>query len=412
MDETFNHSGDFVREISEIADDPVEYIEGDIVRDTDTGKYYKYIGNLNNYLDLRNGGIVTIDFMSNTELCYSPTVEKIATKYFSNMPTEAFSAFHFPLRSQKLPDLTDVPLHPGTDKIYDIVHPCRYLTMYKTDQVKKYQKDIFNRKYIPTDYTWLAHRIENLVIKDKIPHYADNNELHRFLEQILTVQISGFNQVWHYIQTLRSQNIANQTAIHHKDLELRDLPSNLQFYIKIVTQEIEDNYEGIWDINGLPQEHIIATGLCYLPCKKSSQIVFKRPLYPEELSYLRALTSQTPPQAIRQIRSVPLGSLEIDSSEIPVISVFSNGYFHKAEPIIWDILGEKEPLHQTIIAFFLVNPDVEVPDFSNTPPSDIETTMHFKNGKTMHNPILLENLTARNSNREFLNGQEIDFCEY
>ena len=141
MDNTFNNSTDFVQEISEIADDPVEYIEGDIIRDTDTGKYYKYVGSLNKYLDLLNGGIVTIDYMRSTELCYSPTVENITTRYFSSMPIEAFSAFHFPLRTYRLPELISVPLHPGTDKIYDIVHPCRYLTMCKTDDVKKYQKD-------------------------------------------------------------------------------------------------------------------------------------------------------------------------------------------------------------------------------------------------------------------------------
>jgi hypothetical protein len=191
-----------------------------------------------------------------------------------------------------------------------------------------------------------------------------------------------------------------------RDFVKRDemLPETLQFYLKVVDIEIETGavHKGVWHIEGLPEEQIIATGIYYLDCPLKSKIIYKRDYTCIEEDFLFACIGQDVPstydKALRH-SYLPLGEVTITGRSM---LFFPNTHIHKVQPIFNDT---SNVVHRQCVVFFMVDPKVTLPDWDSV---DTSTLINTKD----HPEILKENMTDRMMYKGTINPREINFCEH
>jgi len=439
----FAVSKHFLSEFLDIECSNLLFIPGDIV--IIDGTAYKATDATYIFVNIITGTVCHInidDIEADDIVVFSPPVHKVFDKYRERSINE-FGSEGFTVNKVDIVipeffnnlDYTKIPQHPGITnaKIYDIMHPSRYLTHSRFKTVNS--SDCFQRKYSNSNYTWVAHRVNKGKIIDKIA----KPELQDLLEMVLAHQMTGFDRAWKYVQLLA--NTHHDKSMPHTmfknsddykpecnkspnqaidEFNVRDLPDNLQVYIKVIDMHLENNdeyYTGVWHMEGLPEEHIIATGLCYLPTSVNVNISFKRDYHPGERSYLFWNADQSPAYSWNSASSqhIPMGNLNIESdTEKCQLAVFPNSHFHQVNPIETEFYYTKRKItSRKLVVFFLVNPDVTVADFDNTPVDEIIDTMQVDaDGKSFYHPALLETMEARRGNKELLNCKDIEFCEH
>ncbi len=425
--EMINKSSTFVKDIqsSPGADKYYGYIKGDLVEIH--GQIYEYVFDheeshiVKSLSDYSTTSIRDVD-VGNIKLIRCPIVENVYDKYFQQQVTESLYFQDYTYSDTdvfKSIDLKTVPHHPQDYEInivYDMVHPSRYITPFKVTSENK-SEDIFKRPYIPSNHRWISNRVVSGKIIDEIPHMkrSDNAVFYNYLEALLSQMMPHFNKCWKYVQAIpKYKSTDNVTRMNDtKEPELTDLPENLQFYLKAVDIEIDETYHGVWHLEGMAQEHIVASGLYYPPSPIESEILFKRVFTPTETIDLWETIGQSHPSSLREVMSqnyMPLGNIKIPKNEGKIL-VFPNTHVHKVQAMINENYDQHE--HRKVIAFFLVDPTIKtVPDYGSVKQKDILETMSLKDKHTLYHDSLLENMMDRKRNKDSLNLYNIEFCEH
>lgn len=332
-------------------------------------------------------------------------------------------------------DLSKAFKHPRSDTmkeqgivVHDILHPC--MRLYQTSLAGKFcpkRTNRFGKAYIDSNHQWVPHSVTISPDGAKIelgPDLAKNPELCSYLEQLLPQMMPGFRQTYQYLESLTRPDgddafpfeyfssvdkVCNLEDIDIERGQNAHLPHRLQFYLKVVDIEIPEDtwYEGVWHLEGMPQEHIIATGIYYLDIMtqyhglQSPHIVFKREYQCHEHNYLHSIIGQGVASTVHDMMAnyMPLGSLETKGGHAVF---FPNTHIHRVQPFYNNTLGT---IHRQFVVFFLVDPEVTLPDFGTVKSEDIVDSI-----KDMD--VLTENMKTRMICKENLNPREINFCEH
>lgn len=366
------------------------------------------------------------------------SVFSLISKYALRPATEGITVY--PLHDQDDSFMTTFDLagafkHPRSDAmkeqgivVHDILHPC--MRLYPTELVRKFcskRANRFGKAYIDSSHQWIPHSVTIGPSGAKIEHGPDlakDPELCAYLEQLLPKMMPGFRQTFQYLESLtRPYKDDSFPDDYFDDVdEVRDLkdidiekgqqallPHRLQFYLKVVDIEIPADtwYEGVWHLEGMPQEHIIATGIYYLNiaapyCElKSPHLAFKRDYQCNEHIYLFSSVGQTVASTVHELMAnyMPLGSLETKGGHAVF---FPNTHIHRVQPFY---NSTSETIHRQFVVFFLVDPEVTLPDFGLSEPKSVVDTR-------ANMDALTENMKTRMVCKETLNPRKINFCEH
>lgn len=314
--------------------------------------------------------------------------------------------------------------------VSDILHPClRLIPSHVVREFGSKRSNRFGKEAIDADHQWIPHGV--IVRPDGVkiepgPDLTANPDLQAYLESLLRVMMPGFRSTWKYLESLERPGSDDTfpfdyVACPHKVLDLKDidvergraaeLPHKLQFYLKVVDIEIPSDewYQGVWHLEGMPQEQIVATGIYYLDIQgapewdtlKPPELVFKREYHSAEHNYLYSSIGQTEPHTVHELMAdfLPLGSLQAHDGHAVF---FPNTHVHRVQPF-HNTTGET--IHRQFVVFFLVDPEVNLPDFTTIDKGCIIDTRETP-------AALTENMETRMMCKEELNPRDINFCEH
>jgi len=396
--------------------------DGEVVRSTGCTD-----GSCNPYVVSVADGSVYLYEEGNTKLLYNP-VHDIIKEHTERQAVEAVVRYPLPylktgdkVISEK--DLKDVPKHPNRDldgvTVYDILHPC--MKLYPSADYNKLGANRFGMKPIDSEYCWVPHRVH---INDdgfvNIETLVDTQLLlYKHLTRVLEGMVPGFKHVWQYLQGLErpdedneydrgyESNVSEVLALEDFTTNTETLPSSLQFFMKVVNIEIDScaSYDGVWHVEGMPQEHIVATGIYYLDSPaKGAELIFKRQFHSCEHTYLFSNIGQSDSASFHEIFNnmyMPLGTIKTTPGSV---LVFPNTHAHKVQPFTND---EEETIFRPFVVFFMVDPEITLPDFSTVDPAKVVSTFD--------DPELVElkkNMQRRMYCKESMNPREMNFCEH
>lgn len=310
-------------------------------------------------------------------------------------------------------DLSAVLKHPGSNPgvtIHDVLHPSQFLMKNKNTEDNRFHRELVESKHV-----WIPETMRRA--DDGQYHFREYVRGSLLLEEVFQQLLPDLRRAWTYAQVVKmppqdyedSDDIAILDLLEAKDIrceDASDLPDELQVYLKIVDIELEPDstHSGVWHLEGLPDEHIVATGIYYFPCNVPSQILFKRHHSCIERSTLYYNTGQGDHIAESFRHSyMPLGTVHLPSDETSGASpeattlVFPNTHIHRVLPCYNDT---EEEVHRKAVIFFLVDPAVP-----------IETTCDVVDTRK-HPTALKNNMEARMKEKGNLQPLEINFCEH
>ena len=374
--------------------------------------------------------VFSVEDLYFNNVIYSPAITKVFTDMMDCSIDECWtSIFNNDFSAIMNPDLwKNVPIHPKGPSVdvtvSDLVHPCRYLTEY----IGIEGTNTFGRTYTDIEYSWIAHRVHEGKIIDEIPHMkrSEHESFYETLESTLKHMMDGFELAYDFVKGYDPSTsfiedyeiLASDTCASSCTSLPTALPKKLQFYIKVVDMMIpsELSYNGVWHLEGVPEEHIIATGLCYLPYEIKTEdsdskidisIAFKRVMTKREAERLYYSIGQGEPYLHSYLNKtlMPLGTHHIDDKNI---IVFPNTHVHRVQ----GFGADSRDIHRKFIAFFLVDPSKEVPYYDGLPTDSIIETMTMKDGNTEYAEELISNMEHRRTAKSSLTPTHIEFCEH
>ena len=331
-----------------------------------------------------------------------------------------------------------VTLHPGTSDgiiVKDIIHPCQYLApgvglMGHVGYEGHEDHDRFRRPYVGAEHRWISHQLQreprSFVYEFKSLPPNVTLEHGQLLAGVFNRLFPHLQDAWRYVQAvskgcdfqpgddersmssltpedlLRAADVSKfmRGRLHESDLD--NLPAELQVYIKVVDITIGAGsiYKGVWHLEGLPEEHIVATALYYPPCALDSQIIYKRQHYSTEVDTMVMVAGQDSDAAWELRHSfMPLGTVQLDRDQAHYL-VFPNTHIHRVQPIHNPTAA---PIHRQAVAFFLVDPHERLPKWSEVA-SPVPTEEQPG--------VLLRNMESRMKLKGSLQPLEINFCEH
>eukprot|EP00051_Salpingoeca_urceolata_P016212 m.214080 g.214080 ORF g.214080 m.214080 type:complete len:523 (-) comp18617_c0_seq3:3901-5469(-) len=152
-----------------------------------------------------------------------------------------------------------------------------------------------------------------------------------------------------------------------RDAELKG--KTVQVITKVVNYILQpgQSYHGVWHVEGMSHEHIIASGIYYYETSEGVQdngLSFRRGLHEnEEESIVMAYRHEEPPPFDYSKAVIDLGTIETPQNRV---LVFPNSHQHKVKSILVpessDVPGVRK-----IICFFLVDPEHRVTSTADIP---------------------------------------------
>jgi hypothetical protein len=182
----------------------------------------------------------------------------------------------------------------------------------------------------------------------------------------------------------------------------------LQVIPKLVQYEVDaDNtFEGVWHVEGMSHEHIVATALFILdrePHLDGGTLRFKRGYTREEAGQVFWNINQVRPVPVDDMVNeamVPLGSVDTPQGRLVV---FPNSHVHKLTPMRSTTGGRAT---RRIVVFWLVDPEVRILSTADVP---------RQQGSMSHERALAHRLSLmeeRRTHKQSHNVREISLCEH
>lgn len=313
--------------------------------------------------------------------------------------------------------------HPGSRKtVRDIVHPSLFCYVEGVSKIKNPKSmpkklecgdmDFWGRQYEDSKYQWLPSEffIEESG-KVSINSYINNLDQNKYpqsyplLANIFEKFVPMFEKV---CSNLRNDFYGTESNHNGKAICIPLRNRNLQVVTKIVEYRVnkEENFDGVWHVEGMSHENIIATGLYIFKREENfngAEIEFRRFLYEDEGS---EIIYSTPQNANRQTDQMgggdvkPLGRLETPEGRA---IVFPNSHIHKLTNMV---SADGKDAVRRILVFWLVNPDVKIVSSRDVAPQ--QTVMTFKEAKKYQ----LELMKERKLHKESFMEREVFLCEH
>mmetsp|Transcript_31089 Transcript_31089/g.75821 ORF Transcript_31089/g.75821 Transcript_31089/m.75821 type:complete len:475 (-) Transcript_31089:198-1622(-) len=291
--------------------------------------------------------------------------------------------------------------HPNSnDRVLDHVHPALYPYVkgvsYLDPSSKGYadhkggateQTDFFGRKYEDSVYQWLpselkvsengkSARFQSYI--NNLPR-GENAPLYSGLENLFVKFIPNLELVLAYINTVRFPTEEDMNELYDLEQKLTQLdglkiPSlkgkTVQVIPKIVDYVLkpEEHYEGVWHVEGMSHENIVATCLCILDRDVSIEggaLQFRRAFTVNEAAHIF--------ETIPQCRAQPLEDIIVDKGLTSLgkvetkegrLIIFPNSHVHRVMRMVNK--GSKVA-RRRIVVFFIVNPTKRIISTADIP---------------------------------------------
>lgn len=341
--------------------------------------------------------------------------------------------------------------HPGSGStVRDIVHPSLYcyvdgvsqvhhsdLSNFDVQSLKKsndiLDMDYWGRKYEDSKYQWLpAEFFVDNHGKVSINSYINNLDKSKYptaydcLSKIFEQFLPAFEKVcsdldndFYGVDRKPKNTIAKSFLNLFKNKEEPEPIENqnstfplrnrkLQVVTKIVEYNVnkEENFEGVWHVEGMSHENILATGLYIFHRDDNflgADIQFRRFLYESEGEALIYSTPQNANRPTDQMAGgdvLPLGTLSTPNGRA---IVFPNSHIHQLSNMSSsDGMNAK----RRILVFWLVNPDVPIVSTAHVEPQ--QNTMSFEEAKKYQLSLMHE----RKTHKEDFSEREVFLCEH
>lgn len=320
--------------------------------------------------------------------------------------------------------------HPGSGKVVrDLVHPSLYCyvkgvstvnaggllgdTRPESSVERKNQqgKDFWGREYEDSVYQWLpAEFTVSVEGKVDIASYINNldrqkyPEMYNHLARLFETVLPMFEAV---CSNLRNDfHGVDGVEKGHKVIPLRG--RTLQVVTKIVEYRVneEQDFDGVWHVEGMSHEEVMATGLCVIKRDENfggAEIEFRRFLFDSEGDDLLMATPQNarrPTDTMGGGDIRPLGTLPTPANQV---IVFPNSHIHRLSSMY--SLDGKDAVRR-IVVFWLVNPDRPIVSTANVQPQQVTISWD----DALKNRLAL--MAERKLHKESYEEREVFLCEH
>lgn len=325
--------------------------------------------------------------------------------------------------------------HPRSNNVVlDLVHPSLYpyvkgkselLSRPPAEENPRF--DRWGRPFEGSDYQWLPTEVAARASGEaKFTSYVNN--LHRpetvdELEELFSLALPLLESVYGYIQ---SQKFVSKGWEAEENLCESDLPEpgspvkpqpppepisllgrKLQVVPKLVEYQLDDEktHSGVWHVEGMSHEHVIATAVYVLGRSDNFQggeLRFKRPYTLEEAGQLFWSVAQCRKQHTDEIVRtglVPIGSLATPEGRL---FVFPNCHAHK----ISDMRTSGGRATRRIVVFWLIDPEKPIISTAHVAPQ--QQRFSAEEAKEIQLALMEE----RRLHKQSLNVRAVELCEH
>jgi len=319
--------------------------------------------------------------------------------------------------------------HPGSGKVVrDIVHPSLYCYVKgiskvngtpgdpsgESEPVKETEdggKDFWGREYEDSIYQWLP--AEFFISEDgttNIKSYINNLDRNKYarvygiLERMFDSVLPMFESV---CSSLRNDFYGVEGV--EKGIKVISLRNRtLQVVTKIVEYRVnlEENFDGVWHVEGMPHEEVLATALCIVQRDDNfagAEIEFRRFLFEDEGT---ELIYSMPQNAVRVTDTLgggdvrPLGSLKTPKNRVVV---FPNSHIHRLSSMY---SSDGADATRRIVVFWLINPEHPIVSTANV--SEQQEVLSLDDA--LRNRLAL--MAERKLHKETYEQREVSLCEH
>jgi len=234
-----------------------------------------------------------------------------------------------------------------------------------------------------------------------------------------------------------SEFVYNETYLNNRQ-HYSFRGQKLQVITKIVDYEFDgnkSNYEGVWHVEGMSHEEIVATCVYVLERDediKGGDILFKRAFHKNELGYMTRRVGQVRPDFFENFweeGTLPLGKVETLEKRM---IVFPNSHIHKVTTIekkdcLRNDINKKcstttsneenpqksnhcIPSRRCVIVFFLVNPMRRIISTREVLPQQIQAGGNMKFEDALKHRLKL--MEERRQTKQDFNIRNFELCEH
>lgn len=336
----------------------------------------------------------------------------------------------------------ELDFHPNTESVVlDVVHPSLFpfvrgvsivvgdeadLPRSRGDGEEFDKEDFWKRPYEASKFQWLPSLFK---VSDNgevsIASYINNLDMQRYghlyesLEELFKQFLPLFEKAYGYVRAVKfhgfdeAQDLFGVPRVYEPDEISSSLRGReLKVITKIVEYRLRPNqeFDGVWHVEGMSHENILATGLYILEREdgfRGGDLLFKRAFLDYEASHIYENVSQrrhpsTDSVVADGIR--PLGKLPTPKGRM---IVFPNSHVHKLSKMFRDESCSDELVRRRIIVFWLVNPECHdiittrgvLPQQATMPRDD---ALKYR----------LELMEERKRHKQDWNVREIELCEH
>lgn len=312
--------------------------------------------------------------------------------------------------------------HPGSGTmVRDLVHPSLYPHIADTAPEGPAQ-DRWGRPFESSRFQWLptsfavsaggAVDIQGEI--NRLPRAA-NEPLYGALAELFSEMLPLFESVYGYAEGTQFfvDNDEYESSLPNAPLPEADIPTpralrgrTLQVITKIVEYRLRpgETFEGVWHVEGMSHEHIVATGVHILSrdaALEGGTLRFKRAYTREEAGLLFWRIPQDRPQTVERMveeGTIPLGSLETPAGRL---LVFPNSHIHKLTAMSAEVEATRR-----VIVFWLVDPEQTIPGAADVPrPQD-----RMSHAEALAARLAL--MEERRLHKQSLNVRAVSLCEH
>jgi hypothetical protein len=336
---------------------------------------------------------------------------------------------------ERLIALEPVDYHPGSGtRVRDLVPPSLYPYIQGKSEINKVfhhgpalSYDRFGRTYENSKYQWLPtpfHVAEDGSIT--IRSYINNLDLTRHastyddLAALFATALPLIESVVGYVdgtvfwkddsETEHEGDLPEGISLEARPANVRNLRGrDLLVIPKIVEYRLGagETHEGVWHVEGMSHEHIIATCVYVLDrddALTGGELRFKRPYTEEEAGHLFWNISQSRPRAVEALvdeGTVPVGEVATPKGRLVV---FPNSHIHKLSAL--KLADGATEGRRRVIVFWIVDPNAPIPSTAEVP---------AQQGVLSHEEALairLELMEERKRHKQTLNVRAVSLCEH
>ena len=337
---------------------------------------------------------------------------------------------------ERLIEMEPVDYHPGSGtKVRDLVHPSlfpyiegRSVLLHPAKQRETPSYDRFGRPFESSRYQWLPtpFRIaENGTVT--VSSYINNLDRNRHpstyddLAALLATALPLIESVAGYVESTKFWQEDCDGVEHEGELpesvdetQRAAPPMSLRGReILVIPKIVEyrlgagETHEGVWHVEGMSHEHIIATCVYILDrdeALEGGELRFKRAYTLEEAGRLFWNIAQCRPRPIEQLvdeGTIPVGSVATPQGRIVV---FPNSHIHKLSKL--SVVAGTPEARRRVIVFWLVDPSVTIASTADVPAQ--QGVIPYEEALT----VRLELMEERKRHKQTLNVRAVSLCEH